>query len=80
MALLSEAARLLAAQRRVVGERQCAGCGATFVATTAGRYKRQYCSPQCRARAYYRAHRARYMDLQRAYRARQRQARQTPDA
>ena len=80
MSLLSEAARLLAAQRRVVGERQCPVCGTTFLATTAGRRKKQYCSPRCGARAYYRAHREHYMDLQRAYRARQRQARQTPDA
>jgi Zn-finger nucleic acid-binding protein len=69
----SEAARLLAAQRRVVGQRQCPECGATFTATTAGRFKKTYCSMRCAQRAHYRAHREHYNQLQRERRARRRQ-------
>ena len=77
MSTPSEAARLLAARRKVVGERQCAACGRVFVATSAGGVdKRRYCSRRCQQRVYYatpeqRARRAEYL---RAYRARKRQA------
>ncbi|HLH25977.1 MAG TPA: hypothetical protein VK066_25960 [Chloroflexota bacterium] len=66
---LSDAARAMAAARRVVGPVRCEECGAEVMATTAGRYKRRYCSPRCRARAYYRAHRAELTDRQRERRA-----------
>jgi hypothetical protein len=69
---LSEAARAMAAARRVVGERTCPECGRVFVATTAGRYKRQFCTPTCRLRAYRRAHADELNARQRARRAKQR--------
>jgi hypothetical protein len=69
---LSEAARAMAAARRVVGERTCPECGRVFVATTAGRYKRQYCTPTCRLRAYRRTHADELNARQRERRAKQR--------
>ena len=74
MSTPSEAARLLAARRKVVGERQCPVCGTVFVATTAGRFKRQYCSRRCQRRAWYRANREYAIAYQRAHYRRQRQA------
>jgi hypothetical protein len=71
---LSEAGRAMAAARRVVGERTCEECGQTFTATTAGRYKRQFCSPRCRVRAYYRSHAAELNARQRE----RREAKKTP--
>jgi MYND finger len=53
---LSEAGRALAAARSVVGPIQCEVCGKEVIATTAGRYKRRYCSRACQARAYRQAH------------------------
>jgi hypothetical protein len=53
---LSEAGRVLAAARSVVGPIHCEVCGKEVIATTAGRYKRQYCSRACQARAYRQAH------------------------
>jgi hypothetical protein len=69
---LSEAARAMAAARRVVGERTCPECGRVFVATTAGRYKRQFCTPACRLRAYRRTHADELNARQRERRAKQR--------
>ncbi|HEY7063612.1 MAG TPA: hypothetical protein VII06_19185 [Chloroflexota bacterium] len=76
-ARLSELGRGLAAARRVVGPIQCAECGREVVATTAGRYKRRYCSSACQQRAYRRAHAAEYNARQRKRRAEQRG--DTPD-
>jgi ssDNA-binding Zn-finger/Zn-ribbon topoisomerase 1 len=72
---LSDAARAMAAARRVVGERKCPECGTAFVATTAGRYKRQFCSPKCRLRAYRRTHADELNERQRQRRAEQKQGR-----
>ena len=44
-----EAGRLLASLRRTITV-TCGECGAVFEATTAGRYKRQFCSAKCRMR------------------------------
>jgi hypothetical protein len=68
-ARLSEIGRALAAARKVVGPIQCAECGREVVATTAGRYKRRYCSSACQQRAYRRAHAAKYNARQRERRA-----------
>jgi hypothetical protein len=72
---LSDAARAMAAARRVVGERTCPECGTAFVATTAGRYKRQFCSPRCRLRAYRRTHADEMNERQRERRAALKQGR-----
>jgi len=56
----------------VVGPIQCAECGQEVIATTAGRYKRRYCSPRCRACAYCPTHRAGLTDRQRERRAQRR--------
>ena len=74
-ALLREAARRLAASRRVVGTIQCAECGQPVVATTAGAptRKRKYCSPACKQRAYDRQHAAEIRARRRARYAAQRQ-------
>jgi len=72
-AALSAAGRAMAAARRVVGPIICPECGRAVIATTAGRYKRQYCSPACSQRAYRRTHRAELGDYQRAYRQRRRE-------
>jgi hypothetical protein len=66
---LSEAGRMMAAARRVVGPIQCAECGREVVATTAGRYKRRYCSSACKVRAHRRAHADAYNERQRERRA-----------
>jgi hypothetical protein len=71
-ARLSEIGRALAAARKVVGPIQCAECGREVVATTAGRYKRRYCSSVCQQRAYRCAHAAEYNARQRARRAERR--------
>ena len=44
-----EAGRLLASLRRKITV-TCGECGSVFEATTAGRYKRQFCSSKCRMR------------------------------
>ena len=67
--LLSEAARAMAAARRVVGSIRCEECGTEIVATTAGRYKRRYCSARCNLRAYRRTHAAELTARQRERRA-----------
>ncbi len=66
---LSEAARAMAAARRVVGPIQCAECGREVIATTAGRYKRRYCSATCKSRAHRHAHADEYNARQRQRRA-----------
>jgi endogenous inhibitor of DNA gyrase (YacG/DUF329 family) len=70
---LSDAGRAMAAARRVVGDRTCPECGKVFVATTAGRYKRQFCTPKCRLRAYRRTHAGELNDKQRERRAARKQ-------
>jgi endogenous inhibitor of DNA gyrase (YacG/DUF329 family) len=69
---LSEAARAMAAARRVVGPIQCAECGREVIATTAGRYKRRYCSATCKSLAHRHAHADEYNARQRARRAERR--------
>ena len=73
-ARLSEAARAMAAARRVVGPIQCVECGREVIATSAGRFKRMYCGDACRVRAYRRAHADEYNARQRE-RRRERQER-----
>jgi len=69
-------ARALAARRRVVGPIRCPECGREVVATTAGRWKKTYCSQACQLRSYRRRNPERVAAWQRAYRARKRQAAQ----
>lgn len=71
----SEAARILN-DRPVIGTTQCALCGATIPVRAGVPYPRRFCNARCRARARYRANKARCAEYQRAYRARRRQQRQ----
>jgi endogenous inhibitor of DNA gyrase (YacG/DUF329 family) len=71
---LSELGRALAAARKVVGPIQCAECAREVIATTAGRFKRRYCSSVCQQRAYRRAHAGEYNARQRERRAQRRVA------
>jgi hypothetical protein len=63
--LLSESARAMAAARKTVGPIQCEICGKEVVATTAGRFKKRYCSTACNQRAYYQRNRERLSQQQR---------------
>ena len=63
--LLSEAARAMAAARKVVGPIRCEMCGKEVLATTAGRFKKRFCSPACTQRAYWHRNRERLNQQQR---------------
>jgi hypothetical protein len=78
--LLSEAARAMAAARKVVGQIRCAMCGKAVVATTAGRFKKRYCSPACTQRAYWHRNRERLNQQQRERYQQRRAQEPTPDA
>src|SRR3954462_14878377 len=72
-ARLSEAARAMAAARRIVGVIRCEMCGKEVTATTAGRpdRKKRFCSAACIQRAYRQRHPERINARQRERRAQQ---------
>jgi hypothetical protein len=78
--LLSEAARAMAAARKVVGPIRCEMCGKEVVATTAGRFKKRYCSPACTQRAYWHRNRERLIQQQRERYQQRRGQKPSPDA
>jgi hypothetical protein len=69
---LAEFARWLAAARKVVGPIRCETCGREVLATTAGRFKKHFCSRLCARRAYRQRHRDHLNAYLRACRAQRR--------